>query len=684
MADAPASRKPGPAAGPDPASLERAHALAATLGTLWEPSGITAAKPPGEDALVDPLAPSAARSVRFMDDAGDDAVGRMAWHKARTERQQEHETTLREDEAAGRPPSEEVAPAPSAPDKLYPPQRVANFGSDLFGGDEEMQDMTKSMFGANCAPIMKTEPLPPIGPVFFFRVLQDQQPVRVRPVAGSQQIGQRALGEVVRVVDFDGAWARLACETEAQLEEKWVGWILVEGDSEVLLEEITDPDETEKAYTKDLFRRIWKINDNIRGRLGDRSERAQQYMHQGRVPPGKREDLPEGTRCVNAFWGLELRYIKLAQGDTYWPQGCMSLGQNEEARTHMWRVFAGRPFGKGELVEICPLIPIDIQSCIASIPLRMNIVEVLIKEDAAVLKKMRGLRSHLPLGYGMCYQQHITLDGIEMNWEPVANYNCKFIAANEHLYIYTTRSVQANEELVLHYERNFRTDEGETIDFTGYTPYWRRPELPATFAKALKTPMGPRPLRPIPGNVKFGRSKLHGRGSFADAAYKKGEIIEICPCLILDDAGIDCVEDLAFKLGGVKVQVGDRTLLKREELFVMPLGYMGMCNHLPQNEGENAIWLYDETTQCMVIVAMPPEGGRGDGKEILRNEELCFDYGDLYWAQPERRGMPGYGKDWKERGGPQWLEGLDRLQNDWDKRRAGKGLREPNLKTGTG
>lgn len=640
---------------PAPALTERAQALADSLG----PS-------PGDSTtpMSTPWQPGATRNVRFTDDAADTAVGPDAWHKARMERQQDHEVVLKDDKAAAKDPP----PPPTAPDYVYPPQRVANNKTDLFNGEDDMQDMTKSLFGANVAPLKKTEPLPPVGPVFFFRVLRDEQPVRSRPVASSEQISHRSLGEVVRIVDFDGSWARLACDTEAQVEEKWVGWIQVDGDSEALLEEITDPDETERAYTKDLFHRIWKINDNIQSRLRDRSERALQYMHTGRLPPGKRPELPEGTRCLNSFWGLELRYIQLAKGEDYWPQGCMSLHPSEEGRTHMWRVFAARPFGKSELVEICPLLCIDVQSCIASIPLRMNIVECLVKEDAAVIKKFRNLKTHVPLGYGMCYQQHITLDGIEMNWEPVSNYNCKFIAVDEHMYIYTTRPVQANEELILHYERNFRTEEGETIDFTGYTPYWRRPEMPANFAKALKTPIGPRPLRPIPGMVKFGRSKLHGRGSFADATYRRGEILEICPCLILDDAGIDCVEDLAFKLGEVAVQLGDRTVVKREELFVMPLGYMGMYNHLEAGKGENAIWLYDETTQCMIIIASPAEGGKGDGKEIIRNEELCFDYGDFYWEQPERSTKR---PDYKERG-PQWVEGLQALQNNWDKRRRGK------------
>ncbi|CAJ1449102.1 unnamed protein product, partial [Effrenium voratum] len=367
------------------------------------------------------------------------------------------------------------------------------------------------------------------------------------------------------------------------------------------------------------------------------------YLGAGRVPPGKKAQLPEGTRCVNAFWGLEARHIPLAQGEEYWPQGCLTLSEgyvksgweqpSEEGRSGHWRVFASRPFEAHELVEVCPLAEVDLDTCIASFQLRMNIVETPADEDAAFTGKVGRVKSYVPLGYGMLYQQSIELPDVQINWTPVTNFNCKFIPVGNHMYIYATRRIQADEELILEYKRNFRTDEGEAINFEGFTPYWCRQEQPESFRKALTAPIGPRKVRPIPGCVKFGKSMLHGRGVFADAGYKRGEIVEMCPCLILDTNGAECMQDHCFQIPEVKLDVEGRSVVKRQSRYVLPCGYGGMYNHLERGEGENVQWFFDETTQCCVWVAQPKEGV----DSIQRNEELCFDYGEAYWDAPHRR-----------------------------------------------
>jgi hypothetical protein len=313
------------------------------------------------------------------------------------------------------------------------------------------------------------------------------------------------------------------------------------------------------------------------------------------------------------------------------------------------------------LVEVCPLAVVDLQTAIASMQLRMNIVETPADEDCDTGAVRGKVRSNVPLGYGMLYQQSIDLEDVKINWTPVTNFNCKFIPVEGHMYIYTTRKVQADEELILEYKRNFRTDQGEPIDFTGFTPYWCRQEQPEAFAKALVTPCGPRKVRPIPGRVKFGKSRLHDRGVFTDAGYKKGEIVEMCPCLLLDMNGADCMQDHVFHLPDVKVEFGEaqaasqendrggaggassgagRSLTKRQSRYVLPCGYGGLYNHLATGQGENVQWLYDETTQCFVWVADPQDGS----SEVSRNAELCFDYGEAYWDAPSRRFQrPGAG-----------------------------------------
>ncbi|CAE8642087.1 unnamed protein product, partial [Polarella glacialis] len=278
-------------------------------------------------------------------------------------------------------------------------------------------------------------------------------------------------------------------------------------------------------------------------------------------------------------------------------------------------------------------VPVDLETCIASFQLRMNIIETPADEDSCFTGKTGRVRSHVPLGYGMLYQQSIELEDVKINWTPVTNFNCKFVPVKGHMYIYATRKIQADEELILEYKRCFRTDQGESIDFSGFTPYWSRRQQPEAFTQALASQSAPGGERAIPGRVKFGLSKLHGRGVFADARYKKGEILEMCPCLVLDMNGADCMQDHCFHLPEVKLEVDGCSIVKRQSRYILPCGYGGMYNHLETGKGENVQWLYDETTQCCVWLADPQKGG----ERLERNEELCFDYGEAYWDAPSRR-----------------------------------------------
>ena len=69
----------------------------------------------------------------------------------------------------------------------------------------------------------------------------------------------------------------------------------------VYLEEVRDPAETERLLLRDLMKRLWRLHDHLRGRLLDDGDRARQYLDTGRVPPGKRESLPAGTRAWNSL-----------------------------------------------------------------------------------------------------------------------------------------------------------------------------------------------------------------------------------------------------------------------------------------------------------------------------------------------------------------------------------------------
>lgn len=589
------------------------------------------------DAMEDP-------QIGAAPSGGGRQVDPDIWRKAFEHRQQLHESSARGAERV-EPRPDDRNPAPINPDAMYPPRRE---GPNTHGPEPYKPDDWKTIYGSNLPPVENVEPLAPIGSVFFFRVMEVDQPVYQEPDPESKQIGLHTLGEVVKVVDFRGAWAKLGVDTEEQDEDGWEGWMLSEGPKGTLLEEIEDINEYEEQYTKQLFKKVWKLHDHVMARLRERGPRADQYFSCGRIPPGRRAQLPQGTRCINAFWGLEARWIALGPGEEYWPQGALTLTPQylragwqqppPEIRAGHWRVFAARPFGANELVEVCPLMKVDqLEHMFASFMLRMNIVETPADEDAHITGFIGKLHNNLPLGFGMMYQQSIDLWDVKVNWEPVQNYNCKMIPADGHMYIYTTRKVQVDEELVLYYNRAYRTEMGEAIDFTGFTPYWRREKMPEHFAKALVTPHGPRKVKPVPGHVKYGKSslctdRLHSRGAFADRDYKRGEIIEMAPALTLDDNGAHVMADYCFELPAVEVQVGDRKITKRERKFVLPLGNGGMYNHQPRGKGENVQWYYDETTMCVIYVAAPT-----DSDTIKRNTELCFDYGEAWWDNDRRR-----------------------------------------------
>jgi hypothetical protein len=86
--------------------------------------------------------------------------------------------------------------------------------------------------------------------------------------------------------------------------------------------------------------------------------------------------------------------VRLGEGEEYWPQGALTLTPGyvrsgweqpkEESRHGHWRVFAARPFGANELIEVCPLVEVDTETCLASMQLRMNIVETPADEDRVV------------------------------------------------------------------------------------------------------------------------------------------------------------------------------------------------------------------------------------------------------------------------------------------------------------
>lgn len=97
-----------------------------------------------------------------------------------------------------------------------------------------------------------------------------------------------------------------------------------------------------------------------------------------------------------------------------------------------------------------------------------------------------------------------------------------------------------------------------------------------------------------------------GRGVFATKDYKKGEIIEICPC----------VKTETDKLHG---RFRDYIFGLNETMSVVALGYCSIYNHSDTpNSSYEVINEYK-----MNITAL---------KDIKAGEEIFVSYGDEYWA----------------------------------------------------
>lgn len=112
--------------------------------------------------------------------------------------------------------------------------------------------------------------------------------------------------------------------------------------------------------------------------------------------------------------------------------------------------------------------------------------------------------------------------------------------------------------------------------------------------------------------IVISNSSVHGQGVFATRNISKGEIIERCPYVVIDDddlADANRLQDYLFNSPG---QPGD---------YLCVLGYGMIYNH---SYKPNAEWEIDEEDiQFIRFTALKPIA---DGEEIFQN------YGDEYWA----------------------------------------------------
>jgi SET domain-containing protein len=106
------------------------------------------------------------------------------------------------------------------------------------------------------------------------------------------------------------------------------------------------------------------------------------------------------------------------------------------------------------------------------------------------------------------------------------------------------------------------------------------------------------------------KSKIGGRGVFSGKCYKKGEIVEISPC-ITDNIS-------AFNKGILK----DYVFSHKFPLHVLSLGYGSMYSH---SDEPNLSYSINETDKDLHMIFTAE-------KDIKKDEELFISYGKTWWT----------------------------------------------------
>ena len=116
--------------------------------------------------------------------------------------------------------------------------------------------------------------------------------------------------------------------------------------------------------------------------------------------------------------------------------------------------------------------------------------------------------------------------------------------------------------------------------------------------------MGNLDYKPPIAQIKYS-PKIKGRGVFALKDYKKGEVIEVCPCISDKKANFsDKVKDYLF---GYDKETG-----------LLAFGYCSLYNH---SDDYNALWKVLSKEKLKIFAT----------KDIKEGDEIFISYGNPYW-----------------------------------------------------
>ena len=114
--------------------------------------------------------------------------------------------------------------------------------------------------------------------------------------------------------------------------------------------------------------------------------------------------------------------------------------------------------------------------------------------------------------------------------------------------------------------------------------------------------------------IYIGDSPIHGQGVFAAVPLDKGEVIERCPYIVIDDDDLqeeNRLNDYLFTSPDAKTD------------YLVVMGYGMMYNH---SDDANAEWEIDDDNRFVCFKTT---------RKIKAGEEIFQDYGKEYWKTRE-------------------------------------------------
>ena len=121
-------------------------------------------------------------------------------------------------------------------------------------------------------------------------------------------------------------------------------------------------------------------------------------------------------------------------------------------------------------------------------------------------------------------------------------------------------------------------------------------------------------LTPPENKIAVADSPIHGQGVFAVTDIKKGELIERCPYIVIDDDDLqdeNRLNDYLFTSPDVSTD------------YLVVMGYGMMYNH---SDDANAEWEIDSDNRFVRFSA---------ARDIKKGEEIFQNYGEEYWKTRE-------------------------------------------------